>query len=353
MSNMFHKHRVDDIARVTAIAYVTDREIWSYVVTPMVKALLGKIVSWKGEIRESVEGLFPGDEVSNINDHRLYGGKTGFVRFPYQYSCYKTEYGAFIVKRDGVKFEAFGWMGNLEKKQGELIFKIGLRDRRYDGTLAANDTALVDFPYDDPKLNGPLPVDAKSVELSVYGFMPNSRVADCCGNAEFEAFVQNPYRFIDRPELFLKYFEWAWNSKRAPGQVAAAIPDVSKLVAPQFEKLAHKYGYDFIENAPSHYHVAMWGYSVGYRYRDLEQAKTIADLTAGIKRLKEAGMNLNRIQESWVCVAQSLPVELIPKGLYLGGPKWPQDNIGPQNLWMYKPLNDRAAKLDVTGAQKK
>jgi hypothetical protein len=352
MSNMFHKHTLSDVARVTEIAYVTDREIWSCLVTPMVKALLGKIVSWRGEIRETVEGLWPGDEVANLNDHRLYGGQTGFVRFPYHYSCYKTEYGAFVVKRDGVKFEAFGWVGNLDKKQGELIMKIALRDRRFDGTKHANDTALVDFPYDDKDLNSPLPVDAKSVELSIYGFMPNSRISDACGNLEFEQFVEGPYKFLDRPELFLKYFEWAWNSKRAPGQKAAAIPDISKLVPPQFEKLAGKHGYDFIENAPSHYHVAMWAYSVGYRFTDPEQAKTFAALGAGIKRLKDSGMQLTRTQESWVCVAQSLPVELIPKGLYLGGPKWPQDNIGPQNLWMNKPLNERAASL-LPGAQPK
>ncbi len=343
----FHKHDVTQVVRVTPIAYVTDRRIWSVLVTPMVKALLGKIVSSRVERRETVEGLFPGDEASNLNDHRLYGGKTGFVRYPYLVSIYKTENGAFIVKRDGTKFEAFGWFGDIDKKQGELVFKAALRDRRYDGTLEANDTALVDFPYDDAVLNKTLPKDwgLKSVELSVYGFLPNSRVWQTCGDKEYDLFVEKPFLFLDRPELFLKYFKQVWTSNRGPGNNGAAVPDVSKLVPAQFEKIARGCGYDVIEVAPSHFHVAMWALSIGYRITDPEQQKNFDALTAGIKRLKQ-DMKLTRIQESWVAVVQSLrPVELIPAGLYLGGPVWPQDNIGPQNLWMNKPLNEKALKF--------
>lgn len=39
---------------------------------------------------------------------------------------------------------------------------------------------------------------------------------------------------------------------------------------------------------------------------------------------------------------QSLPVELIPPQLYLGGPKWLQDNISQDNFWFNKPLTDKA-----------
>jgi len=71
-----------------------------------------------------------------------------------------------------------------------------------------------------------------------------------------------------------------------------------------------------------------------------------ADVADGIKRIKESGIKLTRPQESWVCVIQSLrPTELIPAGLFLNGPLWPQDNIGPELLWMNKPLSDRAAAL--------
>jgi len=341
----FPRHKIFDLTRLTEIALVTDREIWSLLVTPMVKSLLGPIQSSRVELRETQKGLFPGDDVSNLNGHKLYG-KDGFVRYPYLYSLYKTENGVFTVKRDGVKFEAFGWYGDVEKGRGELIFKAALRDRRFDGTPQANDCALVEFiGYEDPALNGRLPVDARSVELSIYGFLPGSSIFDSTGELEFELFVEKPFQFLDRPQLFLEYFKRAWETKRAPGQKAAPIPDVSKLVPPRFEKIAGRRGYDFIEVAPSHYHVAMWAVSVGYRFTDPVQANAMANLAAGIKRIKESGLKLTRSQESWVCVAQSLPVELIPQGLYLGGPVWPQDNIGPQNLWMNKPLNESARQL--------
>ena len=114
---------------ITPICMVSDFEIWTHLVTPTVKGLLGPIVSQAApELLDSIDGKFPGDEVSNQNDHRLYGGKTGFVRFPYLYSFYKTVNGAFIVKRDGVKFEAFCWYGDIERSP-ELILKAALRDR--------------------------------------------------------------------------------------------------------------------------------------------------------------------------------------------------------------------------------
>ena len=77
-------------------------------------AALFAVLSGKIEVRETTQGAFPGDEVTNLNDHRLYGGKEGYVRDRYIVTTYKTEYGAFIVKRDGVKFKAFGLFGLLE-----------------------------------------------------------------------------------------------------------------------------------------------------------------------------------------------------------------------------------------------
>jgi hypothetical protein len=73
----------------------------------------------------------------------------------------------------------------------------------------------------------------------------------------------------------------------------------------------------------------------------------------GLKRIKASGIRLTRAQESWVCVLQSLPAEHIPAGLNLNGPKWPQDNIGAVNLWMYKPLSARAIALDAANAEAK
>jgi hypothetical protein len=340
----FNKHTVADVVRVTKICYVTDREIWQQLVTPIAKSFLGPIQSSEVRMLETEKGLFPGDEVSNLPDHRLYGGQLGYLRFPYLHTMYKTARGAFIVKRDGVKFEAIGWYGDVMKGRGRLMFKFALRDRAFDGTRAANDSSLVDFPYDDAVLNGRLPVEAKSVEVSIYGFTPGSRVADS-GMKEYDQFLEKPFTFLDRPELFLKYFQVAWDSERAPGQNAAPLPDVSQLTPPEFEKIALKYGYDFIENAASHYHVAMWAQSLGYRFTDPNKAKIMAEFAEGMKRIRASGRSLTRSQESWVCVVQSLPKELIPEGLYLGGIKWPQDNIGPANLWMNKPLSEKAKKL--------
>src|SRR4029453_2670575 len=117
MASKFHKHSVADIARATPVSHVTDREIWNHLVTPMVRALLGPIdfASSRIKLLETTKGLFPGDDVSNLNDHRLYGGQAGFIRFPYLHSFYKTENGAFIVKRDGAKFEAIVWFGDVLK----------------------------------------------------------------------------------------------------------------------------------------------------------------------------------------------------------------------------------------------
>jgi hypothetical protein len=130
--------------------------------------------------------------------------------------------------------------------------------------------------------------------------------------------------------------------------VAAPIPDVSKLIIQGLEKIAAKCGYDFIENAPSHYHVAMWGRSIGYHCTFQRDADAIKALSEGIARLKANGVKLNRVQESWVTALQCLPKEHIPAHLYLGGAVWPQNNIDQQNLWMYKPLNEKAAKA-LTG----
>lgn len=335
---------------VTAVSQISDELIWSEIVTPQVKAFLGEI---QGEpvtrVLETVAGEFPGDEVTNLNGHLLYGGQPGFVRFPYIQTVYKTKYGFLLIKRDGLKFKVTAWVGKRGKL--ELIYRVSLRDRRYDGTKRANDCSLLDFPYDDPmnaplSMNGKL-VDAKSVELSIYAYMPGSRIVQAGGkrDAQYEEFVRAPYTFVDRPKVFLRHFKRAWDSERAPGQNANPIPDVSGVVPKAFDRLAIGAGYDFIENASSHYHVAMWAVSQGYRYTSAAHAKTLAEFAAGIQRLKDGGMQLTRSQESWVCVVQSLPKEFIPKGLDLNGPKWPQDNIGPANLWMNKPMNERAKLL--------
>ncbi|MBX9686247.1 MAG: hypothetical protein K2X27_06065, partial [Candidatus Obscuribacterales bacterium] len=91
--------------------------------------------------------------------------------------------------------------------------------------------------------------------------------------------------------------------------------------------------------------VAMYAMAVGYRVTYEDQAKQLAELKTAIEKLKASGVSLSRPQESWVCVLQSLPKELIPQELYLGGPKWMQDNISQDNLWFNKPLTAKAREL--------
>lgn len=347
MTNAFPSVNYTEMLGITPISLVPDKQIWEHLVTPQVKAFLGEV---QGEpvvqVQDTVSGEFPGDEVTNLNGHLLYG-KPGYVRFPYIQTVYRTKYGCLIIKRDGLKFKVTAWVGKRGKQ--ELIFRASLRDRRFDGSKRADDCSLVDFTYAD-NINAPLskdgkPLDAKSVELSIYAFMPGSKIAAACGEPEFEEFVRSPFSFVNRPKVFMKHFRRAWKTERAPGQVANPIPDVSGLVLPAFEKFAIDAGYDFMENASSHYHIAMWGVAVGYRYTNPEEGKTLAAFSAGIKRLKDAGMQLTRTQESWVCVLQSLPKEHRPKELDLNGPVWPQDNIGAANLWMNKPLTERAKQI--------
>lgn len=333
-----------ELLGVSPVSQVSDEVIWENLISPITKALLGPILKSRApQVLDTVDGLFPGDEAKNLNDHKLYGGEDGFVRFPYVHSVYETENGLFIVKRDLVKFEVFCWLGNVKRGRGELIYKAGLRDRRFDGTLRANDSALLDYKYSDPILHRPLSDELSSVEFSIYAYMPGSRIVDATGDDEHERFVTQPYAFLAEPDKFLTHFQVAWKSKRAPGQNAVPIPDVSSVTLRGFKKIAVACGYDLLEMAPSHYHVARWGLQGGYQFAYAEQKKAVDALKRAIEKQSRTGSKLSRTQQSWICVIQSLaPSKLIPSELNLGGPKWPQDNISDQCLWLYKPLSKRA-----------
>ena len=327
-------------------AELKDSLIFDRLLSPTVRAMLGRIVHVSEPmIFETIAGHFPGDEANNLNDHQLYGGQKGFVRYPYTSLCYRTEYGALVIKRDMRKIKVSAWMGEVETGKAELIFVAALRDRRFDGTKQANDSALLGFPYDHPIHHRPLHPQANSLELSIYSYAPGSRLRDAIGDPEYDQFVAEPFTFLDRPELFLKHFQQAWKSNRAPGQNSAAIKDVSKIILPGFEYLAKICGYDFLEAACSHYHVAMWLLTCGYRYNFQQDLGTMAAFAAGLKAIRDKGTPLTRSQQSWVCVLQNLPRNHIPPQFDLGGIIWPQDNIGPENLWVHKPISTKALEL--------
>lgn len=344
--NKFPSPDVADLLGMSNLTKITPEDIWTHVVTPQLRALLGEIESCTITVRDTVAGDFPGDEVFNLNSHLLDGHDKERVRFPYVNAHYKTTHGAFVVKYDGLKFKASGWWGDMRKPQ--LIFKAALRDRRYDGTRRANDNSLVDFAgcYDHPD-NAPLNLpgitpEMRSVEASTYAFLPGSSIAEACGDTALDSFVENPFRFIDNPKEFRRLFDMAWKSSRGPGQNGAIVPDFGRTIVHTLEKLAAKAGYDFIESSSSHYNVAKWTASNGYKYASPEHKALVKQFDDGIKAIKAAGHKLTRTQEAWVCVIQSLPSEYIPEHLNLHGPKWPQDNISHHNLWMYKPLTAQA-----------
>lgn len=331
---------------VQPIVEVSDEEVLQYLVSPNTKSLLDtKKGVWSRGMIDTVEGEFPGDEVTNLNEHRINGG-TKHIRFPYLKSTLTSGSGRLIVKRDQTKVVILGWYGRPGKGgPGQLIYKVAFRDRCFDGTPYANDCSLQDFPRHDPVLHRRLSDEVLSVELSTYGFLPGTRVRDYFGDAEYEAFIAKPFKFIAQPEVFLKHFEQAFKSALAPGQIAAPIPDMAAFMGPRVDKIAVDRGYDFAEGAASHYHVYRWGQSFGWRVTDPEKAAILAELTAGLARLKEKGIRLTRSQESWVCVLQSLPRKYIPDNLYLGGATWQHDGLNTNYLWMHKPLTEKAKGL--------
>ncbi len=342
----FPKYNVHVLLGVTPVMKVTDRQIWTHLVTPQVQALLGPITAIRPPVvRETLTGTPPGAPGSNINNHLLYGGQSGFVRFPYLEILYITTYGALLIKRDLMKVEVTGWIGDIEKNRSELIFEVALRDRCFDGTSRANDSALIAWPFSDPKLHQRLSDQLSSVEASIYGFVPGSRIGDVTGNPDLEEFVRQPYQFLDRPELFLKYFQQIWPSRRGPGQVGAPIPDVSRVIDTGITEIARLSGYDLVEATTSHYNVAHFVMSRGYRFNYIEQARDFAQLDTAVRELTKT-LRLSRTQQSWCPVIQGLkPPESIPSELNLGGPSWPWDNICPDYLWLNKPISDKARGL--------
>lgn len=325
-----------------------DRFIFSRLLSPTVKAMLGRITNVsKAQVLDTIAGHFPGDEANNLNDHKLYGGQTGYVRYPYISQLFRTANGALVLKRDASKLKLSAWLGDVDKGKAELIHMAALRDRIHDGTMRANDCALLDFPYDDPVHHRRIHPTARSLEMSIYSYSPGSRLLDAIGDPEYDEFVAKPFKFVGDADLFLKYFWQVWKSNRSPGQNATSIKDVSKMILPGFEAIAERCGYDFLESAPSHYHVAMWVVGAGYRYSYQHDAQTMAEFAARLKDLRNTdGSPLTRSQQSWVCVLQNLKQrDAIPKHLDLGGVTWPQDNIGPETLWVHKPISVLAHEL--------
>lgn len=345
--NGFNHFDVAEMLGSTPLCKITDEELWARIVSPMTKGLLGPIIRVdKPTFVETVAGSFAGDEVSNLNDHRLYGGQAGYIRFPYIRTFYKTQHGAFIVKRDGGKVQVLCWQGDVEKGKAELMLKVSARDRRFDGTKRANDTALLDWRYDDPVLHKLLSPELRSAELSVYSFLPGSSIVDTIGDAEYHEFVRHPMKFVSKPQCFIKYFNRAWKAKRSPGQHSAPIKDVSEQILRELEQMLLAVGYDVVEVVPSHYHVARWFMAAGYAFNDAAHADNFAQLMAGLEQIRKNGLPLTRPQQSWVCVIQSLrPVELIPNGLFMNGPVWQQTNLNDFCLWMHKPLSEKAKTM--------
>jgi len=345
-----NREQINHYLGVQPIVKVSDKEVLQYLVSPNTKSMLGIQKGargpWSQAMVDTVEGEFPGDEVTNLNEHVISGGNK--IRFPYLKSTLTGESGKLIVKRDQTKVVILGWYGKPGKDgPGQLIYKVAFRDRCFDGTPYANDCSLQDFPRHDPELHKRLTDKMLSVELSTYGFLPGTRVRQFVGDAEYENFIAKPFKFVEQPEIFLKHFEQVFKSSLAPGQIAAPIPDMAAFMGPRVDEVAISLGYDFAEGAASHYHVYRWGQAFGWRVTDPDKAAILAELKAGLARLKEKGIRLTRSQESWVCVLQSLPRKHIPDNLYLGGATWQHDGLNKSYLWMHKPLTEKAKEIQL------
>jgi hypothetical protein len=328
---------------VTPVCTLTDEQMFR-LLTPMVLQELGEFLPNNHELtlQETTQGLFQGDEITNLNRHRIFG-KLGNVRFPPLVSWYRTRHGMVRIKRDFMKISLAAWHGDPDRKV-ELLFLASLRDRRFDGTARADDCALSRFNCHDPMAGVPLAfegITARSVELSIYSFRPG---CSCCQRDTYRKFMENPYRFVSRPLSFFRHFWRAWESGCAPGQWTTPFRDVSTHVLPVLEELALEKEYDFIESCPSHMHVARWFMRNHYRFENPAHLQEIEELWTGVKNLELDLHKLTGAQRSWVCVLQSLPEESIPSKFRLRGPKWRQDNIGLTNYWMCKPLSQRASQ---------
>lgn len=347
---------VPELLGLSPICQVTDEDIWDHLITPTVKGLLGqKLKVEPARLIDTVEGLFPGDQVTNLNGNLL-PDETGKLvsnklRFPYLHTLIRTTNGCVVIKRDVLKFQVICWYGSFEKGTAELIFKAALRDRRFDGTKRADDCSLLDYSYANPVYHKRLSEKLSSVELSIYGYMPGSRVSEGDGDLEFENFVRNPYKFLSNPDKYLALFQRAFRGSRATGQFMKVIADVSDFSMRGFEYLARKQGYDLLEMAASHYHVAKWAQKFHMEFADPEQKKILTNFAEGLERIRHQGTPLTRAQQSWVIALQSLrPMELIPEPLRIltaetAALTWPQDNVSEVCLWLYKPLSRQAKRF--------
>lgn len=351
----FHTYSSYDAAVLigpSPLVKATDELILTHMVSPQIKALLGAAIGGKVELRETQAGLFPGDEVSNLNGHVIVGSNgEKLVRCPYIVSLYEHKNGCLIIKRDFVKVKVFAWLGDWKSGRAELILSTALRDRRYDGTKRANDSSLLDYPYDHPELSKRLVIDGKTADLvtaetSLYSYFPGSSIAKSGGGKQLDEFIAKPFTFIDRPQLFMRLFKRAWKLDRFPGQNSIPIPDVGKLAHAGWEAVANACGIDALETNPSHYHVTLWNMAKGYRFSYAEQEANINAYKAGIQKLKDNGVKLTRAQEAWICVLNNLKQrDLIPEHLRMDVPKWIQTNLDQESIWLVKPLSEKAVQL--------
>ncbi len=348
----FQEYSPAQLLSPSPLVNASDELILTHMVSPQVKAFLGDQIGFRSELKDTIAGWFPGDEVSNINGN-IIKGRNGeaLVRFPYVSSLYEHKNGCLVIKRDFVKIKVFAWLGDWKSGKAELILSTALRDRRFDGTLRANDSCLLDFAYDDAELSKRLVVNGKTADLltaetSLYSYIPGSSIAKSGGGKQLDEFIAKPYSFIDKPAIFMRLFKRAWVLDRFPGQNSIPIPDVGKLAHAGWEAVANACGLDALETGPSHYHVTMWNMAKGYDFSYADQAANLAAYKAGIQKLKDNGVKLTRPQEAWVCVLNNLKDrDLIPEHLRMNVPKWIQTNLDQSAIWLVKPLSRKAVEL--------
>lgn len=336
--NLVEELRRLDVSRVPQ--RITDRHVLEGLLHEHVLDRLGGegqlLMAATEEAGEDVPGLFPGDAEHHAGrvHTRRYGYRDGVV----------------TIKRNHNALKIHVHRGSLARpdRMREIV-KFKLRDKRHDGSPAANDSPLTDWYYHGPADHP----HAHSVELSIYSRDPDRYHGDVTGDAEMEEFLREPFSLAGSPR-FLPAWRRAFELAGAdggpfPGQAAPSLPGVAEHFTKGIEPFLRGLGYGRIDNLPSHWNVVHFLRKHGYRFVHPEQEKTVERLGTALaavdaERRKTGLRPLTRAQQSWVVLLQNRAFQeagVPPPELYLGGatyPLWLQDDGTPVNLWMWKPL---------------
>ena len=329
-----------------AAQQITDRHVLEHLLHDDLFALIGDRQHGRLVKAETVQlgehdvGLFPGD-----GEH--HPGRVHVRRYLYPH-------GLVTIKRNRNALKIHVHRGSLERP-GEMreMVKFKIRDRRFDGSKAANESPLTDWFYDG-EMDRPHP---HAVELSLYSRDPARYHGDVTGDANLGEFLAEPFGLAGSPAFlpaWRRAFALAADPKAPvfPGQVAPSIPGVAQHFTLGIEALLHRLGYRQIDNLPSHFNVYHFLAKQGYQATHPEDERALADLRTALDHLNATRAArgepaITRAQEAWVVLLQGPAFRgpgVPPPELDLGGktyPLWMNDDGTARNVWMTKAITER------------